>query len=130
MNEQQTTESARATKTPAATAGTRVAPARADAASIPGAAPANHAIVELNVTNHAGVMSHIVGLFARRAWNVDGILVLPVAGGRTSRVWLRVAEDARLEQMLRQTAKLEDVLSVERHGADHEVFARVEGFFQ
>ena len=89
-----------------------------------------HAVLELDVNNHAGVMSHIVGLFSRRAYNVEGILCMPVGTGRTSRIWLTVNEDARLEQMIRQIEKLEDVLVVHRHGAGHEVFERVGEFFR
>ncbi|MFT3964182.1 acetolactate synthase small subunit [Propionivibrio sp.] len=87
-------------------------------------------VLELDVNNHAGVMSHIVGLFSRRAYNVEGILCMPVGAGRTSRIWLTVKEDARLEQMIRQIEKLEDVLAVHRHGAGHEVFERVGEFFR
>jgi acetolactate synthase-1/3 small subunit len=87
-------------------------------------------VLELDVHNHAGVMSHVVGLFARRAYNVEGILVMPVGAGARSRIWLRVAEDARLEQMIRQIAKLEDVAAVRRHAADHEVFGRIEEYFR
>ena len=36
------------------------------------------AILELEVDNHAGTMSHICGLFARRAFSLEGILCLPV----------------------------------------------------
>ncbi len=89
-----------------------------------------HTVLELDVNNHAGVMSHIVGLFSRRAYNVEGILCMPVGDGRTSRIWLTVNEDARLEQMIRQVEKLEDVLAVHRHGAGHEVFERVGEFFR
>ena len=88
------------------------------------------AVLELDVNNHAGVMSHVVGLFSRRAFNVEGILVMPVGSGATSRIWLLVNEDARLDQMIRQLEKLEDVLAVRRHGADHAVFERLEEFFR
>ncbi len=87
-------------------------------------------VLELAVNNHAGVMSHIVGLLSRRAYNVEGILCMPVGNGKTSRIWLTVNEDARLEQMIRQIEKLEDVLDVHRHGAGHEVFERVGEFFR
>ena len=87
-------------------------------------------VLELTVNNHPGVMSHICGLFARRAFNVEGILCMPIGTGAQSRIWLRVPADHRLEQMLRQLRKLEDVVSVQRHGADHEVFVRLEEFFQ
>ena len=87
-------------------------------------------VLELDVNNHAGVMSHVVGMFSRRAYNVEGILCMPVGNGKTSRIWLTVNEDARLEQMIRQIEKLEDVLDVHRHGAGHEVFERVGEFFR
>ena len=87
-------------------------------------------VLELTVNNHPGVMSHICGLFARRAFNVEGILCMPIGTGAQSRIWLRVPDDHRLEQVLRQLRKLEDVVSVQRHRADHEVFVRLEEFFQ
>lgn len=92
------------------------------------------AVLEIDVNNHAGVMSHVVGLFSRRAYNVEGILVMPVGEGERSRIWLLVNEemngDARLAQMIKQVEKLEDVLAVRRHGADHAVFERLEEFFR
>ncbi len=87
-------------------------------------------VLQLEVNNHAGVMSHVVGLFSRRAYNVEGILCMPVGNGQTSRIWLMVLEDARLGQMVKQVEKLEDVLSVRRHGAEHEIFERLEEFFR
>lgn len=95
----------------------------------PETASLERAVLQIEVANHPGVMSHIVGLFSRRAFNVEGILCMPVGDGRQSRIWLLVAEDARLPQMIRQLAKLEDVVSVARHAADHEVFGRLEAFF-
>jgi acetolactate synthase-1/3 small subunit len=89
-----------------------------------------HAVLEIEVNNHAGVMSHIVGLFSRRAYNVEGILCMPIGTGERSRIWLLVNEDGRLEQMVKQLEKLEDVLAVRRHGAEHEVFVRLEEFFK
>ncbi len=88
------------------------------------------AVLEIDVANHPGVMSHVVGLFSRRAYNVEGILCLPVGDGRQSRIWLLVNEDARLAQMIRQAEKLEDVIGVRRHNADHAVFSELESFFR
>lgn len=87
------------------------------------------AVLEIDVNNHPGVMSHVVGLFSRRAYNVEGILCLPVGSGATSRIWLLVNEDLRLPQMIKQAEKLEDVIAIRRHGADHAVFERLEEFF-
>jgi acetolactate synthase-1/3 small subunit len=75
-------------------------------------------------------MLHICGLFSRRAFNVEGILCMPIGTGAQSRIWLLVHADYRLEQMIKQLLKLEDILSVRRHGADHEVFVRLEEFFR
>ena len=86
-------------------------------------------VLELSVRNHPGVMTHVCGLFARRAFNVEGILCMPVGDGTQSRIWLLVRDDERLSQMIAQVEKLEDVLFVARHGADHRVFERLEEFF-
>ena len=91
---------------------------------------ARRAVLELTVNNHPGVMAHVCGLFSRRAYNVEGILCLPIGDGARSRVWLLVNEEERLDQMTRQMLKLEDVLDVARHGADHEVFVQLETFFR
>ncbi len=72
------------------------------------------AVLELHVDNHAGTMSHICGLFARRAFSLEGILCLPVGDGSTSRMWLQVREYDRLPQVVLQLEKLEEVLSVRR----------------
>jgi acetolactate synthase-1/3 small subunit len=90
----------------------------------------SRAVMEIDVNNHPGVMSHVVGLFSRRAYNVEGILCLPVDNGQQSRIWLLVNEDIRLAQMIKQVEKLEDVISVRRHTADHAVFGQLEAFFQ
>ncbi|AYO36236.1 MULTISPECIES: acetolactate synthase small subunit [Serratia] len=87
-------------------------------------------ILELAVRNHPGVMSHVCGLFARRAFNVEGILCLPLKDGKQSRIWLLVADDQRLMQMISQVEKLEDVLQVKRHSEDVRVFEQLEAFFQ
>jgi acetolactate synthase I/III small subunit len=85
-------------------------------------------VLELTVNNHPGVMYHICGLFSRRAYNVEGIMCLPIGGGLQSRVWLLVNADQQLEQVIKQAAKLEDVLEV-RRGGDKAVFERLEEIF-
>jgi acetolactate synthase-1/3 small subunit len=63
-------------------------------------------------------MSHVTGLFARRAFNLEAITCVPLADDpAVSRIRLLVADDARLEQVERQLAKLYDVLEV-RHRPD------------
>jgi acetolactate synthase-1/3 small subunit len=79
-------------------------------------------VLELTVNNHPGVMSHICGLFSRRAYNLEGIVCIPIASGETSRMWLQVNEEQKLEQVIKQVQKLPDVRSVVRHDEGHEVF--------
>lgn len=74
-------------------------------------------VLDLTVRNHPGVMSHVTGLFARRAFNLEGIVCVPVGDGAVSRILLLVADESRLEQIERQLAKLHDVLAV-RHRPD------------
>lgn len=62
----------------------------------------DNVILELTVRNHPGVMTHVCGLFARRAFNVEGILCLPIQGSEHSRIWLLVNDDQRLGQMISQ----------------------------
>jgi len=75
------------------------------------------AVLELRVRNHPGTMSHITGLFARRGFNLEAIVCVPVDDGATSSMLLLVSDDLRLEQVERQLAKLYDVLTV-RHRRD------------
>ena len=82
-------------------------------------------VLRLVVRNHPGVMTHVCGLFARRAFNVEGILCVPVGGGTRSVVLLLVHEDDRIEQVVRQLRKLEDVIEVGPMGGGHAAFAAV-----
>ena len=82
----------------------------------------DNVILELTVRNHPGVMTHVCGLFARRAFNVEGILCLPIQGSEHSRIWLLVNDDQRLGQMISQIEKLEDVTNVARNQSDPTMF--------
>ncbi|MGO9451955.1 MAG: ACT domain-containing protein [Candidatus Binataceae bacterium] len=77
-------------------------------------APERGAILRLLVRNHFGVMTHVCSLFSRRAFNLDAIICLPTGDGAQSVVALIVNEDERLDQLIRQLGKLEDVLDVQR----------------
>ncbi len=81
------------------------------------------AVLRLRVRNHPGVMSHVCGLFARRAFNVEGIVCLPIGDGARSAVLLLVNEDTRLEQMMHQLRKLQDVIEIERAPNGRAAFA-------
>ena len=95
---------------------------------MPQSEPEDSAVVlKLIVRNHPGVMSHVCGLFARRALNVDGIICLPTRDSTRSTVLLMVSEDERLEQMIAQIDKLEDVLEIHRAPDARQAFAAVAG---
>jgi acetolactate synthase-1/3 small subunit len=72
-------------------------------------------------------MSHITGLFSRRGYNMEGILCGTIGEGETSIIYLLVAEDEKLEQIVLQLKKLYDVLDVKvRKNYDHAVFYNIE----
>ena len=87
-------------------------------------------ILELRVRNHPGTMSHITGLFSRRAFNLEAIRCSPVGGGLESRLFLLVNKTPRLEQIEHRLAKLHDVLAIhERHDLT-ETFFQIEDRFR
>ena len=73
-------------------------------------------------------MTHVCGLFARRAFNVEGILCLPIQDSNQSRIWLLVNDDQRLGQMISQIEKLEDVEKVVRNQSDPSMFSKIAVF--
>ena len=77
-------------------------------------------IFEISLKNHSGALSHVIGLFSRRACNVDRLLCLPSPCGRVSQLWIETAELERVSQLQRFVANLEDVVSVRvvRDGSD------------
>ena len=86
-------------------------------------------VLELMVNNHPGVLSHVAGLFSRRAFNIEGVLCGPVGNGETSRIYLLVDEDERMAQLIKQLRKLHDVLDVrERRDYDRTIFNRLDEF--
>jgi len=93
--------------------------------------PKTISLLKLTVNNHPGVLAHVCGLFARRAYNLEGVMVRPITGGALdrSRMWLLVNEEDRLQQLIRQTEKLIDVISVEQHELKGSIFEQTEAFF-
>ncbi|NRY63644.1 acetolactate synthase small subunit [Clostridium beijerinckii] len=75
----------------------------------------NFYLIELHVRNHSGVMSHITGIFARRAFNLEGILCAQIGDGSTSKMYLLVKNDSVLDQIIKQLEKLYDVIEVSVH---------------
>jgi acetolactate synthase-1/3 small subunit len=75
----------------------------------------DHFVIELVVRNHSGAMSHITGLFSRKAFNLEGILCGQIGDGSTSCMYLLVKNDDFMEQIIKQLKKLYDVLDVTIH---------------
>lgn len=88
-------------------------------------------IIELRVRNHAGVMSHITGLFSRRNFNLEGILCTPLRNRAQSRIYLIVRYEANTEQIIKQLQKLYDVTNVYLlTGASEILMSKMAGLFK
>jgi acetolactate synthase-1/3 small subunit len=70
-------------------------------------------VISVLVRNHPGVLSHVAGLFARRAYNIESIVAGVTERSDITRITLVVAGDeAVLEQVTKQLRKLIDVIRV------------------
>ena len=66
------------------------------------------------VENRAGVLSHVVGLFSARGFNIDSLAVGETEDPSMSRITLVAAGDQRtLDQIKKQLNKLVDVIKVQ-----------------
>ena len=73
-------------------------------------------IISVLVDNEAGVLARVVGLFSGRGYNIESLVVSPAARGGFSRMTITCSGDpATLEQIIKQLAKLVDVV----HAIDH-----------
>jgi acetolactate synthase-1/3 small subunit len=65
------------------------------------------------VRNHAGVLSHVAGLFARRGYNIESITAGVTDRPDITRITIVVTGDHKImEQVLKQCQKLVDVINV------------------
>jgi acetolactate synthase I/III small subunit len=65
------------------------------------------------VRNHAGVLSHVAGLFTRRGYNIESISAGITERPDITRITIVVTGDRKiLEQVLKQCQKLVDVITV------------------
>ncbi len=70
-------------------------------------------VLSLLVENTSGVLSHISGLFSRRAFNIDSFSAGVTADERFTRITIvSTGEESDLEQIQKQLAKLEDVVDI------------------
>ena len=79
-------------------------------------------ILSVLVRNHAGVLSHVAGLFTRRSYNIESLVAGETEDPNISRITIVVAGDESvLEQVSKQLRKLVDVISVSDLKFDHAV---------
>jgi acetolactate synthase-1/3 small subunit len=73
-------------------------------------------VISLYVNNKPGVLVRVAIVFARRGYNIDSLVVSPGAEGEFSRMTIACSGDPdTLEQIIKQLAKLVDVV----HAVDH-----------
>lgn len=71
--------------------------------------------ISILVENHAGVLSRISGLFARRGFNIDSLAVGVTDDPAVSRITIVVdGDEAMVEQVEKQLNKLIDVIRLRR----------------
>lgn len=71
-------------------------------------------VISVLVENRAGVLSHVVGLFSARGFNIDSLAVGETEDPTMSRITLVSQGDARtIEQIKKQLNKLIDVIKVQ-----------------
>ena len=76
--------------------------------------PVQERIFSVLVENRAGVLSHVVGLFSARGYNIDSLAVGETEDPTMSRITLVCRGDQKtLEQIKKQLNKLIDVIKIQ-----------------
>lgn len=72
-------------------------------------------VLSVMVENHAGVLSRVSGLFSRRGYSIDSLVVCETSDPKISRMTIVVCGDEYiLEQIQKQLSKLEEVISISK----------------
>ncbi|MCO5043962.1 MAG: acetolactate synthase small subunit [Verrucomicrobia bacterium] len=67
--------------------------------------------ISVYVANKPGVLARVAQVFARRGYNIESLVVSPAMDGKFSRMTIGLSGNAEgMEQIIRQTSKLIDVL--------------------
>jgi acetolactate synthase-1/3 small subunit len=75
--------------------------------------------ISVFVNNKPGVLVRVALVFSRRGYNIESLVVSPAAEGRFSRMTITCSGAARdLQQVVKQLAKLVDVVHAIDHTAD------------
>jgi len=71
-------------------------------------------LLSVLVENNPGVLRKVAGLFSRRGYNIDSLVVSETEDNKVSRMTIAVhGDDQILEQVMKQLAKLVDVIRVD-----------------
>ncbi|MFH1092210.1 MAG: acetolactate synthase small subunit [Pseudomonadota bacterium] len=71
-------------------------------------------MISILVRNHPGVLSHVAGLFTRRAYNIESIAAGPTENPDVTRITIvALGNEGVLEQVTKQLRKLIDVIRVQ-----------------
>ena len=74
----------------------------------------NKKVLSVLVDNTSGVLNRVAGLFSRRGYNIDSLTVGETENPKYSRMTIVVTgDDDILEQIVKQSTKLEDVRRVD-----------------
>ena len=77
-------------------------------------------VLSILVDNHSGVLTRVASLFGRRGFNIDSLTVSTTDDPKTSRITMLVHDDAKvLEQIIKQTARLEETQQIFSLDASH-----------
>ena len=76
--------------------------------------PVEQRVISVLVENRAGVLSHVVGLFSARGFNIDSLAVGETEDPTMSRITLVASGDQKtIEQIKKQLNKLIDVIKIQ-----------------
>lgn len=78
-------------------------------------------IISILLQNEAGALARVAGMFSARGYNIDSLSVAPTHDPIVSRLTLVTAgSDAVIEQIIKQTRKLVDVVEInDLYATDH-----------
>ncbi len=75
--------------------------------------PMSRHIISILMENEAGALSRVINLFSARGYNIESLAVAPIEDASLSRLTLvTFANDAVIEQIIKQLNKLIDVVKV------------------
>lgn len=78
--------------------------------------------ISVYVANKPGVLARIAQVFARRGYNIESLVVSPAMDGQFSRMTIGLSGSPEgMEQIIKQTSKLIDVLRCTDHTDDEAV---------